>query len=512
MLSSKSYNLRYILLICGVAALGGLLLGYDTAVISGAINPIQTFFQLDSFGVGWAVSNVAIGCILGALGSGSLATKVGRKYALIIAAVLFTISALGAALVDSFFWFIVYRMIGGVAVGIASAVSPMYMTEISPKDIRGRALSMQNFAIVGGQVVIFFVNFMIAKGATEAWMVDYGWRVMIGSEVIPCLAFCFFAIFIPESPRWLVMESRDKEAHKVLTKIGGNAYADKLLLQIKDAIAEDEKKHAETLSARDLMKQGRFWFFAFLACSVAFFQQASGVNVMMYFAPVVLERVTGSTETAMFLTIWVGVIQLLGTAVGSVLMDKVGRIPLLKIGSLGSVVGLMVTSYFIYQSSAVTGGSAMTSGYLTLFGMMLFMLFYSFSWSLGAWIVISELFPNRMRSFGMSLAVTALWLSNFLVGLGFPILNDNAWLNEHFHGAFPMWLFAGFMAISYYFLYRYLPETNGIQLEKMEKHVINYANRFKNKGKSETTVPAPMSKKSKASTTKWKDGGKTEVA
>ncbi len=475
----NNYNIRYILMICGVAALGGLLLGYDTAVISGAINPIKRFFDLTSVGVGWAVSNVAVGCIAGAFISGALAAKYGRKKALLIAALLFTVSALGAALVSSFFWFIVFRMIGGLAVGIASAVSPMYMSEVSPKDIRGRALSMQNFAIVGGQVVIFIVNFLIAKGATTEWLTDVGWRVMIGSEAIPCLAFCLFALFIPESPRWLVQVNRKQQAYKTLEKIAGGVYAGKVLAEIEKSIEQDQEDDKHQIPARELLGQSRFWLFAFIACMVAFFQQASGVNVMMYFAPVVLEKITGSNETAMFLTIWIGVIQLVGTCIGSLLMDKVGRVPLLKLGSVGSIVGLLVTSYFIYNSAGLTGEAAITSGYLTLSGMLLFMLFFSFSWSLGAWIVISELFPNRMRSLGMSLAVTALWLSNFVVGLLFPVLNENPWLDSHFHGAFPMWLFAGITGLSVWFLYRFLPETNGVQLEHMEQQVLRYVKRKK---------------------------------
>ncbi len=473
----NSYNVQYILMICGVAALGGLLLGYDTAVISGAINPIQQFFNLSAVGVGWAVSNVAVGCIAGAFISGNLAAKYGRKKALLIAAILFTISALGAALVNSFFMFIAYRMIGGLAVGIASAVSPMYMSEVSPKDIRGRALSMQNFAIVGGQVVIFIVNFLIAKGATAAWLSDIGWRIMIGSEAIPCLAFCLFALIIPESPRWLVQMNRKHEAFLTLRKIAGHQYAEQVLSEIEQSIEKDRRNDQQHIPAKDLLRSSRFWLFAFIACMVVFFQQASGVNVMMYFAPVVLGKITGSNETAMFLTIWIGVIQLIGTCIGSLLMDKIGRVPLLKIGSAGSAVGLLVTSYFIYHSAGATGAAAITNGYLTLSGMLLFMLFYSFSWSLGSWIVISELFPNRMRSVGMSLAVTTLWLSNFIVGLVFPVLNDNVWLNAHFHGAFPMWLFAGIMVLSLGFLYRFLPETNGVPLEKMEDNVLRYVKR-----------------------------------
>ncbi|MBF9000364.1 sugar porter family MFS transporter [Vibrio nitrifigilis] len=485
----KSYNFKYIIMICGVAALGGLLFGYDTAVISGAINPIKHYFDLSSVGVGWAVSNVAIGCIIGAFVSGALAARVGRKKALVIAALLFTISALGASLVDSFTWFIIYRMIGGLAVGLASAISPMYMSEVSPRQIRGRALSMQNFAIVGGQVVIFIVNFMIAKGASQAWLTDMGWRVMIGSEVIPCVAFCIFVLFIPESPRWLVMVNRSKEARKILKKIGGKEYADNMLQAIEESLQEDSKSKNSQPSARDLIKQSRFWLFAFLGCTVAVIQQSSGVNVMMYFAPVVLEKVTGNTETAMFMTIWIGVFQLIGTVIGSMLMDKLGRLPLLKVGSIGAVVGLTVTAFFMYHSAGLTGDAAIQSGYFTLFGMLIFMLFFSFSWGLGAWIVISEIFPNRMRSAGMSLAITAMWVSNFVIGLVFPVLNENPWLNEHFHGAAPMGMFAVIMVLATWFIYRFLPETKGVQLEKMEDHVMKHLNRDKKSRLSASNTP-----------------------
>ena len=466
-----SFNLGYILVICSVAALGGLLLGYDTAVISGAINPIKRYFNLGPAGMGWAVSNVAIGCIVGAFSSGWIASRIGRKRSLILAAVLFSISAIGSAAAKGFFLFIVYRMIGGLAVGLASSVSPMYMSEVSPRNIRGRALSMQNFAIVFGQIVIFVVNYFIARGATNVWLDTVGWRIMIGSEAIPCVLFVIASFFIPESPRWHVMVGREKDAMKTLSKIFKKRYAQTILDEIKESILESKKIEAESKKF-DLHRDKTFWFIAFLACTVAVFQQTSGVNVMMYFAPVVLENVTGSTEVAMFMTIWVGVVQLIGTVIGSFLMDKVGRVPLLKIGSIGASAGLLVTSYFLYHSAGVSGNTAIAMGYGTLIGMLLFMIFFAFSWSLGAWIVVSEIFPNRMRSVGMSLSVGALWVSNFFVGLFFPILNGNQYLNEHFHGAFPMWLFAGLTAISFLFIARFLPETKGIALEQMEAHII----------------------------------------
>ena len=469
----KSYNLRYLLSICGIAALGGLLFGYDTAVISGAVNPISRYFELTSFETGWAVSNVAIGCIVGALSSGWLAGKLGRKKALILSALLFTISAIGAAVAMSFSSFIVYRLIGGIAVGIASSVSPMYMSEVSPKNIRGRAVGMQNFAIVFGQVVIFFGNFMIAKGAATEWIDTVGWRIMIGSEVIPCLLFCLVVFMIPESPRWLVMKGQSLKAKRILNKIGGSQYATHELAAIEKSLTSLNQTVQQQTQTSQLLKEKRFWWIAIIASMIAVFQQASGVNIMMYFAPVLLEGVTGDAETALFMTIWIGVIQLIGTGIGAFLMDKVGRVPLLRMGALGCILGLLTTSYFLYGSGSMDAASATLYGYLTLAGMLIFMVFFSFSWALGAWIIISEIFPNRMRSFGMSIAITFMWVSNFLISLIFPILNENTYLIEHFHGAAPMWLFAGIMAIAYWFIGRYLPETKGVPLEQMEQNVIS---------------------------------------
>ncbi|RQW64201.1 sugar porter family MFS transporter [Vibrio viridaestus] len=464
-----NYSVKYILFICGVAALGGLLLGYDTAVISGAINPIRDHFQLSSIGVGWAVSNVAIGCIIGAFWSGPLSRKYGRKKSLIFSALLYTISAAGSALATSFFWFVIFRMIGGLAVGIASSVSPMYMSEVSPKQIRGRAVGMQNFAIVGGQVVIFIVNFSIARGMSADWLNDVGWRIMIGSETIPCILFMIFSLLIPESPRWLMMMNRKEEAKQVLIKIfRDEGHAATLMQQIDASNKECESKSVAE-QKRSLYKEKLFWMIVIIACGVSIFGQASGVNVFLYYAPVILERVTGSNDTALFLTIFIGITQLIGTTTSAFLMDKVGRVPLLKFGSLGSAAGLLLTSYFLYQSHGLTGEAAINMGYWTLGGMAVFMICFSLSWALGAWLVVSEMFPNRMRSVGMGMAIGAVWVSNFIIGLAFPVMNDSVYLNTHFKGAFPMWVFAVCMILAYLFVRRYVPETKGIPLEEMEQ-------------------------------------------
>ena len=318
----KKHNLPYIIRICAVASLGGLLFGYDTSVISGAIDALKVYFQLSPAETGWAVSNVVIGCVIGSLCSGEMARKIGRKKTLIIAALLFTVSAIGSAVVESFFWFIVYRMIGGVAVGLAAAISPMYIAEVAPKDYRGTASAMNNFALVFGQIVIFYVNYKIAQGMTEAWLVDVGWRYMIGSEVIPCLLFCLVVGFIPESPRWDAMRGRDDLALATLSKISNPEHAKNLLAEIKASMVNEAGQVSK--QKVDFKRPGAI-FIIIVACALATFQQLSGVNVMMYYAPTVLKTITGSIEEAMFQTIWIGVAQLVGIGIGAILFDKLGR-------------------------------------------------------------------------------------------------------------------------------------------------------------------------------------------
>ncbi|WP_260513985.1 sugar porter family MFS transporter [Serratia fonticola] len=455
----RKHNTGYILRICGIAALGGILFGYDTAVISGAIGALKTYFDLSPAETGWAVSNVVIGCVVGAFGAGPLAGRYGRKKALVVAAFLFTVSAVGAALATTFTWFVIYRIIGGLAVGLAATVSPMYMSEVSPKDMRGRALSMQQFAIVFGQIVIFYVNFKIASYASEAWLVEMGWRWMIGSEVIPCLLFTALVFVIPESPRWSVMVGRDDQALAMLTRVSNAEHAKSVLREIKESLRQDEQHRKQKLNYGDV----RVRFILFVGCMIAMLQQVTGVNVMMYYAPVVLKTVTENAQEALFQTIWIGVLQLVGSVIGAMLMDRIGRIPLMRWGTLGTIVGLLITSYALYTQA---------TGYFALFGMLFFMVFYAMSWGVGAWVLVSEIFPNRMRSQGMSIAVGCMWLANFVVAQSFPMINDQPYLFSTFHGAFPMWVFAACCMFSYWFIARFIPETKGVSLERMEDVVM----------------------------------------
>lgn len=453
---SKKHNLNYIIRISAVASLGGLLFGYDTSVISGAIESLKIFFNLTPAETGWAVSNVVIGCVLGALISGEVARKLGRKKALISAAILFTISAIGSAIVDSFSWFVIYRIIGGIAVGLAGAVSPMYIAEVAPKDYRGTASSMNQFAVVFGQILIFYINYKLAQGMSQEWLANIGWRYMIGSEVIPCLIFCLVIGFIPESPRWNSMRGRDDLALETLTKISNPEHAQHLLDEIKESMLKEGQLQKQKLN----LKKPITLFILSVACILAALQQLSGVNVMMYYAPTVLKNITGDLESAMFQTIWIGVAQLVGITIGAILFDKIGRLPLMKTGALGASIGLFITSYAMYTQNP---------GYLALFGMIFFMIFYAFSWGVGAWVLIGEIFPNYMRAQGMAIAVAFLWLFNFIVSQSFPMMNEHPVLLEKYHGAFPMWVFAICCIIGFLFIMRYVPETKGVSLEKMEE-------------------------------------------
>ncbi|MDU8925241.1 sugar porter family MFS transporter [Pasteurellaceae bacterium LIM206] len=454
---SNRHNMKYIVMISTVASLGGLLFGYDTSVISGAIGPLKEYFDLNPAETGWAVSNVVIGCIIGAFGSGEIARKLGRKKTLILAALLFTISAVGSALATNFIWFVIYRMIGGLAVGIASAISPMYISEVAPKDYRGTATAMNSFAIVFGQILIFYINYKLAQGMAREWLVTLGWRYMLGSEAIPCILFLIAVIFIPESPRWNVMRGRDELAFVTLSRISNPIHAQHLLDEIKISIArEDGQRQKQKL---DFKRDGTM-FILMVGIGIATISQLSGINVMMYYAPVVLERVVGSAEEALFQTIWIGVGQLTGVIIGFALFDKVGRLPLMKTGVLGSVVGLLITSYAMYTQNP---------GYLALVGMIAFMIFFGMSWGVGMWVLLGEIFPNYMRAQGMAVAVAFVWISNFVISQDFPMINEHQYLVERFHGAFPMWLFAAIGFLGFLFLQRCLPETKGVSLEKMEE-------------------------------------------
>ncbi|MGF1734088.1 sugar porter family MFS transporter [Photobacterium satsumensis] len=453
---TRKHNFAYIIRICCIAALGGILLGYDTAVISGAIGPIREHFGLTPAQTGWAVSSVVLGSILGAVSAGWSALKYGRRKTLFIAAILFMISAIGSALATTFTFYVMLRIVGGIAVGLACVVSPMYMSEVAPKDFRGRAVSMFQQSAVIGQTGVFYVNYLIAKGMSEAWLVDMGWRWMLGSEVLPAALFAGLLFLIPESPRWLVLKGKVDQAKDTLSRISNPKHADQLINEIQASLVDSNSPGKKQVSLRSPL------LFAILVIGtfVAAAQQLTGINVIMYYTPEILRPITGSTENALFQTTFVGVVFILGNALGMYLIDKVGRLPLMKYGTFGCAVGMTVVGYVLY-----TG----TEGYAALFALCLYVVSYATSWGCACWTMISEIFPNSIRSRAMSIAVGAQWFTGFIVTQSFPMLNDNAFLRDHFNGAFSFWLFAILSLICMFVVVKFVPETKGVSLEKMEE-------------------------------------------
>ncbi len=459
-LPTLRHNLQYVMAICCVAALGGLLFGYDSSVISGAIEPLSHHYQLTPAETGWAVSNVIIGCVVGCLIAGNLADRFGRKKILILTAILFIASVAGTALAPDFTTFVAFRILGGLGIGMATVVSPVYIAEVAPKDYRGRAMTMHTVCCVAGQVLVLLTNYLIAKDASQEWLNSTGWRWMLGSAFVPCILFFIFVGFIPETPRWNVMAGRDEQALRTLTKISSAEHAKKVLLEIQQSL----RSQPEAGQPAEAVKfTRRTMVFLVIGIGLAIFNQLTGINVIQYFGPSLLMNVTDNMQDAMFMTIGLAALQFAGVLVGMMLIDRIGRKILLLVGSLGSAFCLLVTFATFYFG---------VKGIPSVIGLFGFMFIFGATWSQVVWTVIGEIFPNRLRAAGMGFSIGAMWISNFLVSQTFPMMNQNAWLSEQFHGGFPLLLFAVCSLVSWWFVNTCLPETKGVALEKMEALVL----------------------------------------
>ena len=446
-------SLLYVAMVCVVAALGGLLFGYDTGVINGAIGPLKTHFVLDANAEGWATGCALLGCAIGAALAGVLSDWLGRKKVLIVSAVLFLISAIGTALPKEIATFIVFRIIGGVGVGAASISSPMYIAEISPARIRGRMVSVNQFAIVTGFLVVYFVNYFIALQGDLAWNQQVGWRWMFGSESLPALLLLVFLFFVPESPRWLTKQNRGEEALAILTRVDGAQYANTELLEIKDAIAH------ENGSLRQLFQPG-MKIVLVIGIVLAVLQQVTGINVFLYFGTEIFKKMGSETNAALLQTVIVGAVNLTFTVIAIWTVDRLGRRPLMMIGSAGMGVSLLAMGLASY-------------GQKTDLWMLFFILSYiaCFALSVGpvTWVILSEIFPTRIRGRAMAIATVCLWVANYVISQTFPMMDENPWLLEKFHHAFPFWLYGVFCVVLLIFVARCVPETKGKTLEEIEK-------------------------------------------
>lgn len=462
MLRKSKYNSVYVYSLCLIAALAGLMFGYATAVITGVILPLQKFYQLTSTETGWAVSSIIVGCVIGALIGGKIADRFGRKTALLTIAVIFIVSSFGAATSQSFFIFSISRIICGFAVGMAGTASTMYMSEIAPAEIRGKALGIYNISVVLGQAIAFIVNYLIAQGMSEELLVSQGWKTMLYAQVFPSVAILLITFFLPESPAWCARNNKGtSRALKVLKKVYHGLSSEEVTSIFKtmkdESAANQPPENKAAGNTINWKKSPVLRYILVVGCCIAVLQQFTGVNVMNYYAPLVLQN--ASTDVVMFQTIFIAICNGVGSFIGMILFDRYGRIPIMKIGTIGSIIGLLIASYGLYTHD---------TGYITIFGILFFMLLFALSWSVGAWVLISEVFPEKIKGFGMGLAVSLMWAVNFLISLVFPVINDNVFLQEKFGGAFSMWIFVVFNLICYIFISRYVPETKGVPLHEIE--------------------------------------------
>ena len=469
----------YLISIVMVAVLGGLLFGYDTAVISGAEKGLQAFFkgasdfEYTDFINGFTSSSALIGCIIGSSLSGVFAGRLGRKRSLVFAGVCFFISAWGSMFPESWLlpagrpsWdllvvFNLYRVLGGIGVGMASAICPMYIGEVAPSNIRGMLVSWNQFAIIFGQLVVYFVNFIIlgshanpiydaagaiANMADAQWTVTTGWRYMFGSECVPAGLFTVLICFVPETPRYLVMTGRDDRALGILSRINGTQKAREILQDIKDTI---------TVKTERLFSYGFLCIFVGIMLSV--FQQAVGINAVLYYAPRIFKDMGMDNE--MVFTVFMGVINILFTLVAVFTVERLGRKPLLICGSVGMALGAF--------GVAVTFG---TPGLemVTAASIMVYSASFMFSWGPICWVLIAEIFPNTIRGAAVAVAVAFQWIFNFIVSSSFvPMFNMHLTPGDDFGHWFTYGLYGLVCVLAALFVWRLVPETKGKTLEDM---------------------------------------------
>ncbi len=458
-----AYNMRFIWTTTLVSAMGGLLFGYDWVVIGGAKPFYEKFFNLTTPSqVGWAMSSALVGCLVGALVSGGLSDRFGRKKLLILAGFLFTISAVGTGLAPDFTVFVVFRLVGGVGIGLASNLSPMYIAEISPAPVRGKFVSVNQLIIVIGILAAQLVNWLIARpvpaGATAAeilasWNGQTGWRWMFAVEAVPALLFFLLMFLIPESPRLLVKSGREAEAEKILARVGGKGFAGEALGEIRDTLAAGEtgKVRIRSLFGPGLAKV------LVVGVVLAVYQQWCGINVIFYYADEIFTAAGYGVSGVLFNIVITGTVNLIFTLIAIRLVDRLGRKPLMMAGSAGLafIFGLIGASYALHSR-----------GVHLLALVVVAMALYALSLAPVTWVLLSEIFPNRIRGAAMSVSTFSLWSACFVLTYTFPLLNKGL------GPAGTFWIYAGISVLGFIFIRSRVRETKGKTLEQIEREFV----------------------------------------
>lgn len=456
--SSKQSN-SFIAAVCSIGSLGGLLFGFDTAVISGTFSFIEQYFLLDEIEIGWFASSALIGAIIGALVSGSLSDRFGRKPILIIAAFLFFISALGCTIPNSFIFLIVARIIGGIGVGMASVLAPLYISEFSPPKIRGKLIALYQLSIVIGILLAYLSNWLLLKFSQESTslfnetdklykiFVSEVWRGMFGLEMIPSGLFILLLFLIPESPRWLIKNNNPEKGFNILTKISGEKIAEKEFIEIKNSISKFKGRIA------DLLRPGlRLALLVGIGLSV--FGQFTGVNIIIYYGPTILENAGFKIDGALQFQVAIGLINLIFTILALWKIDRWGRRPLLIYGMFSVFISLIIIAFqFTFDSS---------QGILIVVMLCIYMASLALSINAVIWVLIGEIFPNSIRGSAMSIVTFTNWGANFLTAFTFPWYIDKIGMGGGF------FTFAGMCLLATIFFNKYVPETKGKTLEEIE--------------------------------------------
>jgi MFS transporter, SP family, xylose:H+ symportor len=452
-----------------VATLGGLLFGYDTAVISGAVSSIDAYFIIPlgwsetarSSLSGWTISSALLGCIIGAFVAGWVSSRLGRRGGMIIAGAMFFLGSLGSAWPEIGFGtvgqmgpsalvpFIIYRIIGGIGVGVASMLSPLYIAEIAPPAIRGKLVSFNQLAIVGGILLVYFVNLYIASQGGDAWIKSTGWRLMLASEALPAVIFMVLLLFVPDTPRGLVVRGQSGEALAQLRRVMGEAEARTVLEEIERTLV---------VKRAPLLTFGLAVIIVGVMISV--FQQFVGINAVLYYAPLMFQNMGASTQGALLQTAIVGTANVVFTLVAIFTVDSWGRKPLL------------VTGAFVMAAAMISLGclfNAQVVGLGLLISAVVYIAGFALSWGPVAWVMLSEMFPNSIKGEAMAIAVAAQWTANLLVSITFKIMAENTTLNNLFHHGFPYWLYGAMSLLAAIFVIRYVPETKGRSLEEIQQ-------------------------------------------
>ena len=462
-MSQSNENLGFIILISCVATIGGFLFGFDSGVINGTVDGLKIAFNSDSVGTGFNVASMLLGCAFGAFFAGRLADIYGRRSLLLVAAAFFIVSAWGSGIASSSMEFVIYRVLGGIAVGAASVMAPAYISEIAPARLRGTLTTIQQVAIIVGLFTAFVSNYLLADVAGSSiekfWMGYEAWRWMFWMELAPATLFLFALLFIPESPRYLVIHKATDKAQAVLTRLYGDQAGNDKLSEIEASLAGD--RHEPKLS--DLVDGGKVRKIVWVGIGLATFQQLVGINVVFYYGAVLWQAVGFSESDALLINIISGGVSILACIITMYLIDKVGRKPFLMFGSIGMAItlGAMVVAFLSASVDANGNLELGDMGPVALIAANAYVFFFNMSWGPVMWVMLGEMFPNQIRGSGLAVSGLAQWGSNFAITMTFPIMLATIGLG----GAYGFYAICA--VISIFFVKAMVHETKGVELEDM---------------------------------------------